>query len=122
MTLLVCKTCPRYDVRRNGEFARGLIAAITAEARRPAVRGVQCLGGCPGDGVVALDGPGMTRVRFNHLTADDAPAVVEAACAHAASVTGHPEDWTVPSSIAGRISAVTTKRGPGPDWATGRAS
>lgn len=76
------------------------------------MKGVQCLGGCPADGVVALDGPGMTRVRFTRLGADDAAAVVEAAAAHAGSSTGDPADWVMPDSLAGRLSSVTTKRQP----------
>jgi len=66
---------------------------------------------CSDDGMVAGRRPRDDPCRFNHLTADDAPAVVDAARAHAASVTGHLADWPVPSSIVGRISVVTAKHG-----------
>lgn len=112
MPLLICATCPRYDTRRSGQFARALKAAIATDGRDVTVKGVQCLGGCPGDGVVALDGPGMTRVRFTHLDADDAGAVIDAAAAHADSGTGDLADWTMPPALADRLSSVTTKRGP----------
>lgn len=112
MALLICATCPRYDTRRSGQFARALKAAIAADGRDVTVKGVQCLGGCPAAGVVALDGPAMTRVRFTHLDASDAPAVIEAAAAHAESGTGDLLDWTIPDAIAQRLSSVTTKRRP----------
>ena len=110
MTLLICATCPRYDRRRSGTFARTLNNAITRTDRAVPVRTVHCLGGCPHHGVVALDGPGMTRVRFTDLEADDADAVIAAALAHAESGTGDLEDWTVPCQIGDRLSPVTTKR------------
>ena len=114
MTLLVCRTCPRYDTPNNGEFRRALDARI---AQNPAadprtVRHVQCLGGCPEDGVAAVDGPGRARVRFNGLTADDADALVQAAQAHAACPTGAPDEWDIPTELADKVSSVTYKRGP----------
>lgn len=65
MTLLICRTCPRYDMRATGTFGAVMSAAVAASG--VAVRGVQCLGGCPEHGVVAVDGPGKTRVRFTGL-------------------------------------------------------
>jgi predicted metal-binding protein len=114
MTLLVCRTCPRYDPRATGEFSRALAAAIAADPAGDEVdvRGVQCLGGCPRHGVVAVDGPGKVRVRFAGLDAGDAEAILEAAAAHDASPTGDPGDWRVPERLAGRVSAVTPKRAP----------
>jgi predicted metal-binding protein len=114
MTLLVCRTCPRYDAVDTGGFRRALDARL---ARNPAldaqaVRHVQCLGGCPEDGVAAVDGPGKARVRFTGLSAEHADALVAAACAHAASATGAPDEWDVPGELVDKISAVTHKRGP----------
>src|SRR4051794_28439167 len=58
MTLLICRTCPRYDPRATGQFGRRLTAALAQIPDNPiAVRNVQCLGGCPDDGVVAVDAP-----------------------------------------------------------------
>jgi hypothetical protein len=71
------------------------------------VRGV---GGCPEDGVVAVDGAGKARVRFTGLDAGHVDAVVRAAAAHDACPTGAPDDWEVPAELADRISAVTLKR------------
>lgn len=114
MTLLICRTCPRYDVPANGEFRRALDAQI---ARNPAadpnlVRHVQCLTGCPDDGVAALDGPGKARVRFTRLTPDHADALIKATHAHHASPTGAPDDWDVPAELVDHISNVTYKRAP----------
>jgi predicted metal-binding protein len=112
MTLLICRTCPRYDRRATGQFARDLTAAIRIDGRDVATRNVQCLGGCPDDSVVAVDGPGMTRVRFTGVTSDDALAIINAALAHQASSTGDPGDWLIPAELTSRISSVTTKRQP----------
>ena len=114
MTLLICRTCPRYDTSDSGEFRRALDAEI---ARNPAadprtVRHVQCLGGCPEDGVAAVDGPGKTRVRFNGLHAGHADALIKAAQAHAASPTGAPDEWDIPAELADHVSSITFKRGP----------
>lgn len=110
MTLLVCRTCPRYDTRASGEFGRRLFRALAGSG--VAVRGVPCLGGCPEDGVVALDGPGKARVRFTRLGEGDAAAVLAAAAAHEASPTGAPAEWQVPEELAGRLGSVTLKRFP----------
>jgi predicted metal-binding protein len=110
MTLLICRTCPRYDRRATGQFARDLTDAIRADGRDIPTRNVQCLGGCPDHSVIAVDGPGMTRVRFTGITSDDAPAVINATLAYQASSTGNPGDWLIPAELAGRISSVTAKR------------
>ena len=112
MTLLICRTCPRYDCPSTGRFGRELAAAVTDAGADVSVRNVQCLGGCPDDGVAAVDGPGLTRVRFTGLTSDDAPVIIKAALAHQASATGYPGDWAVPEELTGRISSITTKRKP----------
>jgi predicted metal-binding protein len=112
MTLLICRTCPRYDRRATGQFSRDLTAAIHADGRDIPTRNVQCLGGCPDHNVIAVDGPGMTRVRFTGVTSDDAPAIINAALAHHASSTGNPGDWLIPAELASRISSVTAKRQP----------
>jgi predicted metal-binding protein len=112
MTLLICRTCPRYDLRATGQFARDLTAAIRADGRDVPTRNVQCLGGCPDHSVVAVDGPGMTRVRFTGITSDDVPAIIKAALAHQASGTGNPGDWLIPAELTSRVSSITTKRQP----------
>jgi predicted metal-binding protein len=110
MTLLICRTCPRYDRRATGQFARDLTDAIRADGRDIPTRNVQCLGGCPDDSVIAVDGPSMTRVRFTGITSDDAPAIINATLAHQVSSTGNPGDWLIPSELTNRISSVTVKR------------
>lgn len=114
MTLLICRTCARYDSRGTGEFGRAMAAAIAEHPGGTAVtvRKVQCLGSCPDHGVAAVDGPGKARVRFSRLDAGHAAAVIAAAAAHDSCESGAPEDWTVPSELADRISGVTPKRGP----------
>jgi predicted metal-binding protein len=116
VTLLICRTCPRDDPPSTGEFAKALNTAIARERPDvlrplPSVRGVACLGGCPGHGVAALDGPGRARVRFTELTAEHATALLTAAEAHADSDTGEPGDWKVPADLVGHLSSVTVKRG-----------
>jgi predicted metal-binding protein len=120
MTLLICRTCPRYDRRATGQFARDLTAAIRAGGRDVHIRNVQCLGGCPDHSVVAVDGPGLTRVRFTGVTSDDAPAIINAALAHQASGTGDPGDWLIPVELTSRISSITTKRQPAEGSGGGR--
>ncbi|MEN3266174.1 DUF1636 family protein [Pseudonocardia sp.] len=114
MTLLICRTCPRYDSRTTGDFGRVLAAAIADHpaGAAVAVRNVQCLGGCPDHGVVAVDGPGKARVRFTGLDAGHARVVIAAAEAHAACASGVPGDWEVPAELADRVSSVTPKRRP----------
>ncbi|MGK5113529.1 MULTISPECIES: DUF1636 family protein [unclassified Geodermatophilus] len=119
MTLLICRTCPRYDPRATGDFGRRLTAAIAQVADNEpgttvAIRNVQCLGGCPDEGVVAVDGPQKARVRFTGLDESDAKAVFAAAAAHDACPTGAPDDWEIPAELADRISSVTLKRTPQP--------
>ena len=120
MTLLICRTCPRYDTRTSGDFGRRLTAAIAAiaavaavaesDATVPAIRNVQCLGGCPDDGVVAVDAPQKARVRFTRIDESDVTALLAAAAAHDACLTGAPDDWEIPAELADRISSVTVKR------------
>ena len=106
MTLLICRTCPRYNTRSTGQFSRDLTDAIAADGRDITIRKVQCLGGCPDDGVAAVDGPGMTRVRFTSLTSHDAAAIITATLAHQTSTTGDPDDWEMnpPNSPPGSPS------------------
>ena len=86
MTLLISRTCPRYNPCTSGQFGRTLAAAIAEGAVENGVevRNVQCLGGPAArvTGVVAVDGPGKAQVRFAGLTVDDVDAVLEAATAH----------------------------------------
>jgi hypothetical protein len=111
VTLLICRTCPRYDTRSSGEFGRALAAAIAENPGGAAVTVRKVPGGCPDDGVAAVDGPGKARVRFSRLDAGHAAAVIAAAAAHDACTSG---DWQVPAELADRISSVTPKRGRDP--------
>ncbi|MDL5158875.1 DUF1636 family protein [Actinomycetospora termitidis] len=111
MPLLVCRTCPR-DRPDTGSFGAALDGLLTGAAERGVrVRHVPCLGGCPNDGNVAVDAPGKPRVRFSHLSAADAPSLLDAAAAFDASENGLPDDdWVVPSALSDRLTAVTPKR------------
>ncbi|MFW0796762.1 hypothetical protein AAFP30_23350 [Gordonia sp. CPCC 205515] len=112
MPLLICRTCPRYDLPASGTFRHELddVFARDGAVEPGAVRHVLCLGGCPEDGVAALDAPGKARVRFTKLTGADAPALAAATRDYDASDTGAPDDWDVPAELRDRISTVTTKR------------
>jgi predicted metal-binding protein len=116
MTLLICRTCPRYDTADNGEFRRAVDAEIArnAAADPRTVRHVQCLGGCPEDGVAAVDGPGKTRVRFNGLHAGHADALIRAPRAHAASPTGAPDEWDIPAELATTSAPSPSNAAPSP--------
>ncbi len=113
MPLLVCRTCPRDD-RTSGDFGTAFDRAVAAAARERGVRvrHVPCLGGCPYSGNVGLDAMGKARVRFSSISPDDAGDLVDAASAYDASPSGTPGDWTVPPSLAPRLTAVTPKRVP----------
>ncbi|MFI6951422.1 hypothetical protein [Streptomyces sp. NPDC050422] len=118
MTLLVCRTCPRYDVLANGAFRRAVAREIAANpaADTSMIRHVHCLGGCPEDGVAAVDAPCKARVRFTGLDASHAEALIKAAHAHEESATGVPgEDWEITPELQDRISSVTVKRQPRTD-------
>ncbi|GAA4714591.1 hypothetical protein GCM10023215_67230 [Pseudonocardia yuanmonensis] len=117
MPLLICRTCPRYDTANNGRFSHTLTEALQDHPARDEIqlRYVQCLGGCPDDGVAAVDAPGKARVRFTGLDAADtahAEALIKAAHAHHECATGAPDDWEIPAELQERISSVTFKRQP----------
>jgi predicted metal-binding protein len=115
MTLLICRTCPRDNTRHSGEFAAHFREALTKVAVDPpdltlAIRMVQCLGGCPAHGVVALDAPCKTRVRFTGLDESDAVHVVGAVIAYEQAADGHPDHWAIPERLEPHLSSVTPKR------------
>ena len=112
MSLLVCRTCPRYDTENSGRFSHTLTEALhdNPAVNETHVRYVQCLGGCPDDGVAAVDAPGKARVRFTGLGPQHAEALIKATHAHYESATGAPPDWELPAELEGRISSVTLKR------------
>lgn len=117
MTLLVCTTCPRYDGELNGDFADEFMAvcqkAGTEADPAPAIRRVRCLGGCPDEGVVAIDGPQKTRIRFTGLLGAPEAVMIglsRVAVAHEMSATGDPEDIPIPNDVVAHLSSVTRKR------------
>ncbi|WP_026926751.1 DUF1636 family protein [Granulicoccus phenolivorans] len=107
MTLHICTTCPRYDALHQGDFAQSLHDEV--EAAHLAPRYIACLGGCPTDGVVSLDAPGKTRIRFGHLTVADLPDLVRAAQAYDATETGELAHLSLPASLTSRITSVRPK-------------
>ncbi|MBC3192836.1 DUF1636 family protein [Pseudonocardia sp. C8] len=114
MSLLVCRTCPRYDTDKNGRFSVALTEALH---ENPAIddihlRYVQCLGGCPDDGVAAVDAPGKARIRFTGLSSQHADSLIKAAHSHQESASGTPPEWEIPAELEDRVSSVTLKRRP----------
>jgi predicted metal-binding protein len=110
VALLICRTCPRYqdDVGSFGpRLDQALVAACGGTGLR--IRHVQCVGGCPDPGNVALDSLGKARVRISRIDALDAGALLEAVTAYESSATGIPAEWQVPDSLVSRISAVSPK-------------
>ena len=119
MTVLVCTTCPRYDMAARGTFVDRFVAAyerVGADAdTAPTLRRVNCLGGCPRAGVAAVDGPQKARVRFTGLADANDDVVADLARfaeAHESSVTGEPAEVEVPGPLSPHLSSVTRKRAP----------
>ncbi len=57
----------------SARLTAALVQVAENEPDHPIViRNVQCLGGCPDEGVVAVDGPEKGRVRFTGLHETDA--------------------------------------------------
>lgn len=120
MTILICGTCPRYDRPNRGSFGPRMQAALMAQngpeqvdGRPLRARFVQCLGGCPNHGVVAIDAPFKTRIRLSGLDPGDAlltGAILRAALAHEQSHDGDPDELAIAQALRPHISAVTTKR------------
>lgn len=105
--LFVCVTCSRYAPAPAGEATPGqrLAAAARAAAARAgvAVRTVECLNGCPHPCTAALRDPGKAVMRFSGLTAEDAPALVEAAALYAASGDGRVTE-ALPPALRGKLA------------------
>ncbi|WP_277454093.1 hypothetical protein [Janibacter sp. DB-40] len=117
MTVLVCTTCPRYDAVTGGSFVGRFTAAcerVGADGgSAPTLRRVQCLGGCPRAGVVAIDGSQKARIRFTGLISVNDDIVAELcrfAAAHEHSATGHPNEVGVPVRLTPHLSSITCKR------------
>lgn len=111
MTLLVCRTCPRYQ-SDTGSFLQNAEHALAASGID--YRVVQCVGGCNHPGNIALDAPGKARVRISGLTSEHFDAILTATTAHHRSATGIPDEWQLPDELAGHITAVTPKSAPPP--------
>lgn len=109
--VFVCLTCNRYATQQPGEPTLGERMAratklASAHAGSPVtVRMVVCLNGCPNPCTAALREPGKCAIRFSQLTADDAPALIEAATLYAASTDGDLSPDALPQALRGKISA-----------------
>jgi len=116
--IFVCTTCNRYDPAPTGQATPGqrLAAAMKQHAARcgstVAVRTVECLNGCPHPCTAALRMPGKMVIRFSELTAEDAPALVEAASRYAESPDGDVPSEALPASLRGKVT----------DWVSLRAA
>ena len=101
--IFVCVTCNRYSPTPAGEATPGqrLADAMRRCGTAVAVRTVECLNGCPHPCAAALRTPGKTIIRFSELSADDAPALLEAAALYAESDGG---DVQVPASLLPKVS------------------
>lgn len=108
--VLVCLTCDRYARSDAGEptpgrrLAGALLASARAPGRNVTVRTVECLNGCPHPCTAALRTPGKCAIRFSGLTPEDAPALIEAADAYAASADGDLPVEAMPTSLRGKVS------------------
>ena len=108
--IFVCLTCNRYAPPPSGEATPGrrLAEAVKARARSPehavTVRTVECLNGCPHPCTAALRMPGKIVIRFSELTAEDAPALLEAASRYAESPDGDVPSEALPASLRGKVA------------------
>ncbi len=108
--VFVCMTCDRYAPASVGQATPGQRLALAMKqhaARRGstvAVRTVECLNGCPHPCTAALRTPGKMVIRFSGLTADDAPALLDAAALYAESFNGDVPSEGLPASLRGKVS------------------
>ena len=108
--IFVCMTCNRYAPPAAGEATPGqrLALALKQHAARSgstvAVRTVECLNGCPHPCTAALRSPGKMILRFSELTAEDAPALLDAAQLYTDSADGDLPAEVVPASLRAKIS------------------
>ena len=108
--VFVCTTCNRYDPAPAGQATPGqrLASAMKQHAARcgstVAVRTVECLNGCPHPCTAALRMPGKMVIRFSELTAEDAPALIEAASRYAETPDGDIPSDALPASLLSKVS------------------
>ncbi|HYZ63615.1 MAG TPA: DUF1636 domain-containing protein [Acetobacteraceae bacterium] len=106
--IVVCITCNRYADPASGEPRPGLLLSrALADAGRGhgvAVRTVECLNGCPHPCTAALRAPGKCVLRFSGLTADDAPALIEAAQHYAETCDGDIPKAALPPRLRDKLS------------------
>lgn len=108
--VFVCTTCDRYAGSLAGQPTPGqrLAHAMRQYAARcggtVAVRTVECLNGCPHPCTAALRAPGKVVIRFSELSAEDAPALIEAAERYAETPGGDIPPDALPASLRGKVS------------------
>ena len=108
--IFVCTTCNRYTPAAAGEATPGLRLALAMRQHAArcgstvAVRTVECLNGCPHPCTAALRMPGKVVIRFAELTAEDAPALLEAAARYAESPDGDVPPEALPASLRSKVS------------------
>jgi predicted metal-binding protein len=108
--VFVCVTCNRYAPPAAGEATPGQRLALALKQHAAgrggtvAVRTVECLNGCPNPCTAALRSPGKAVIRFSALTAEDAPALLDAAQLYADSADGDLRDDAVPPPLRAKIS------------------
>ncbi len=108
--VFVCTTCNRYAATPTGQATPGqrLAQAMKQHAAKcggtVAVRTVECLNGCPHPCTAALRSPGKMVIRFSELTAEDAPALIEAASRYAEIPNGDISPDALPASLRSKVS------------------
>ncbi len=108
--VFICTTCNRYAATPPGQATPGqcLALAMKQHAARcgstVAVRTVECLNGCPHPCTAALRVPGKMVIRFSELTAEDAPALLDAASRYAESPDGDVPTEALPASLRSKVS------------------
>lgn len=107
--LFVCTTCARYAPLPPSETTPGERLALAAKARAAdegndiTIRAVVCLNGCPHPCTAALREPGKAVIRFANLTAEDAPALLEAARLYARSHDGDLPADMLPETLRNKV-------------------
>lgn len=92
VTLHVCITCRAGQPVLDGQPVPGarLLDALTADALPPHIRiqPVECLSACSSGAAIALTGPDRWTYVYGHMTADDAPQILQGARAYAQTADG----------------------------------
>jgi len=112
--IFVCTTCNRYEPAAAGadspglQLARAMKRVSASAGNEVAVRMVECLNTCPQPCAAALREPGKVVIRFGRLEPEDAPALLAAAVAYAATANGDIVESAMPERLRLKVTGRVT--------------